>query len=212
MPRSTTRRKKPTAAALATVLRVLEEVTPIEVSREITQSVFPMNPKIREGIAQTRNTLSRARELHARAVDGKRRQQLGWPQQQPGWPTVWNSMVDHLNTARDQLYATAKHASAKGHANMLKGNKRRFSRKALDVELVDRAWDGGEWIDDLQQQSEDLAALTGIPEEDIEWSRAADWADNIAGKPRHTHRRRTHRRRRSRKEKPRRVRRRTRRR
>ena len=185
MPRST-RRKKPTAAELATVLRVLEEIAPPEVTRRITQSVFPRNAQISSGISQTRDTINRARELYARAV---RARQL----QHPGWSGTWNNMVGHLNTARDQLWATARLAQSKNLANMLKGKRGDFSRKALDFYPAAAQKHGRLWpspyIDTLQQRSEELAALTGIPEEDIEWSRAADWADNLAGK-RRTRRRR----------------------
>ena len=148
----------------------------MNVTRRIAELVFPRNPQISSGIAQTRDTIARARELYARAVRSRRLQQ-------PTWPGMWNTMVGQLNTARDQLWSTARLAQSKNLANMLKGRRGDFSKKALDFYPADAAdrWPSP-YIDTLQQRSEELAALTGIPEEDIQWSRAADWADNLAGK------------------------------
>ena len=127
--------------------------------------------------------IGRARELYTQAVHSRRLQQ-------PTWPGMWNTMVGQLNTARDQLWSTARLAQSKNLANMLKGRRGDFSKKALDFYPADAAdrWPSP-YIDTLQQRSEELAALTGIPEEDIQWSRAADWADNLAGKRRTRHRR-----------------------
>ena len=190
MPRSNTRRKKPTAAELATVVNILDQIAPPDVYRDIRRTVFPRNTEIIASIAKSRDTISRARDMHTHAIMRKH-------QGDPYWAGTWNPMIGNLNIARDQLVTAVKHASAKEHANMLKGNKRQFSKKSLDWAFTprqSRAFVGAphynpgtfvwpvQYLDTLQERSEELAALTGIPEEDIGWSRASDWSENLGGK------------------------------
>jgi hypothetical protein len=74
--------------------------------------------------------------------------------------TAWNRMIADFNTARDQLWSTARLAQSKDLANMLKGRKGDFSKKALDFYPADANYSASGYIDTLQQRSEELAALT----------------------------------------------------
>lgn len=179
-----TRRRAPKAAALQALVQRLEAIAPLDVSTQIREGVFPMNSDITAAAAEARDTIQTAREHHQEAL----RKII--PHFQPGWGAAWNRMVADLNTAKAQVRDIATIASSREHAPMLKGNKRKFSKKALDFK-VEEGWDWpAAYLDLLDAKTDELVQLTGVPDDDVEWKRAATWVDNIAGKRRTRRRRR----------------------
>ena len=161
----------------------MEAIAPPDVSAQIREGVFPRNSDITGAAAEARDTIQKARQHHREALHKI------IPHFQPGWGTAWNRMVSDLNTAKRQVHDIATIASSREHAPMLKGKKRQFTKKALDFE-VEEGWDWPvAYLDKLDAKTDELVQLTGVPDEDVEWGRAAAWADNVAGK-RRTRRRR----------------------
>lgn len=156
---------KPKAAKLRAVLDVLAVMTPIEVINTIRDLVFPNNPEIVNLVGEAQDSLAQARGLYRqhRVRGGVGR----WDQ--------WNHMVDLLNTAKGLLHSAAKLA-----APMLKGNKMKFTKRALDFHVTDPSW-VPKYIDRLDATSLLLLDLADIPEEDVAWSRAAEWSDAAGG-------------------------------
>jgi len=158
---------KPKAAKLRAVLDVLAVKTPKEVSNTIRALVFPNNDKIVSLVGEARDSLARARDLHAKSLAAAARGE-GWVM-----PVHWNAMVPALNAASLRLHEAAQEASKAPHARMLKGNTRQFSKKALDFKVP--SYNDNYWpiahIGRLDRASRYLLDLAGIQEEDVERSR-----------------------------------------
>ena len=165
-------KRKPKAAALRAFLGAVETGTPLSVGEAIRAGVFPNNPEIVRLVGEARDSLAQARGLyHQYQVRG-----MGaWPWGQ------WNHMVDLLNTAKGLLYSAAQLASKKPHAPMLKGNKMKFTKRALDFHVTAGPSWASEYIDRLDATSLLLLDLANIPQEDVAWSRAAKWSDAAGG-------------------------------
>ena len=191
-----TRRRAPRAAALQAIIDRIDATMPPDVSVRIREYVFPRNSDIMSAAAEARDTIQKARDSHHEALHKIR-------YSQPGWGSAWNRMVTELNTAKRQVHDAAAIASSREHAPMLKGKKRQFTKKALDFE-VEQGWEWpAAYLDNLDAKTDELVRLTGVPDEDVEWSRAAKWADNVAGE-RRTRRRRHRRKRQATRKRPRR--------